>query len=117
MEEALADYDLHIEQSTAEDREPIDFEIKDNDGKTWAAVWGSWPIEDVEVECEHPATEFDDDEHVGECPICGAWATWHWEEYSDDGYLCKERVVDSYEPQKKIGGIVGKYLKELQERW
>lgn len=117
MEEALKEYDLHVEYSEAEDREPIDFEIRDKQGELWATVWGSNPFDDVQIDCNHPAVEFDDDEHVGECPICGAWATWHWHVSADDGYTIKEQVVDTWEPQKEIGGIVGKEIKRLQERW
>ena len=63
----------------------------------------------------------------GECAICGATCDWHYEKevvnegHDEDGnYTCqveKERVPHEWYFPKKIGGIVGKYLKELQERW
>ena len=117
MKDELKEYDLHIEQSQEEDREPIDFEIRDDQNGLVATVWGSNPFNDVQIDCEHYAAEFDDDEHVGECPICGATCTWHWHESADDGYTIKEQVPDQWEKPKEIGGIVGKYLKELQGRW
>lgn len=117
MEEKLKEYSLHVEWSEAKDREPIDFEIRDEHDELWATVWGSEPFNDVQIDCNHPAVEFDDDEHVGECPICGAWATWHWQVSADDGYEIKEKVVDQYDKPEKIGGIVGEYLEELRQRW
>lgn len=117
MEDKLKEYDLHIEHSEAEGREPIDFEIRDEHDELWATVWGNDPWNDVQIDCNHPAVEFDDDETVGECPICGATCTWHYEEYGDDGYAAKDAVVDQWEQPKKIGGIVGKYLEEEQKRW
>lgn len=117
MKDALAEYDLHIEHSEADDREPIDFEIRDKQGDLYATVWGSHSTQDIQIECEHPAVEFDDNETVGECPICGATCTWHWHESADDGYTIKERVPDQWEKPKEIGGIVGKYLKDLSTRW
>lgn len=113
MDKELEVYGLHLEESKDPDKYLIDFEIKDDEGKIWTTVWGNNPFHDVNIECDHPAVEFDDDEHVGECPICGAWATWHWHVSADDGYTVKEQVVDSWEPQEKMGGIVGKYLEIL----
>lgn len=117
MEEKLKEYNLHVEHSEYEDREPIDFEIRDDKGDKWAEVWGSHPVNDVQIDCDHLAVEFDDDETVGECPICGATCTWHWHISADDGYTVKEQVPDQWEKPEKIGGIVGEYLKELQARW
>ena len=117
MKDQLAVYGLHKEWSEAKDREPIDFEIRDNQDELWATVWGSHPTQDIQIECEHPAVEFEDDETVGECPICGATCTWYWHESADDGYTIKERVPVTWEQPKEIGGIVGKYLKELKTRW
>lgn len=116
MEEALNGYDLHIVQSNKEDRRKIDFKILDDRGEFCAEVFGNNP-DDVEIVCEHPAVEFDDDEHVGECPICGAWATWHWEMSADDGYTVKDKYIDSWDYQNVPGGIIGKYLEELQKKW
>ena len=114
MEEQLKEHYLHIEQNEKPNKYPIDFEIKDKQGKLWAAVWGE-SVNDIEIECDHPAVEFDDDEHVGECVVCVAWTTWHWEKYNDDGYPCYERIVDSYIPQKEPGGIIKEYLKKLEQ--
>ena len=114
MDKELEVYGLHLEESKDPDKCIIDFAIKDDNGKIWATVWGNNPFHDVNIECDHPAVEFDDDEHVGECPICGAWATWHWETSADDGYEIQEQVVDTWELQDEIGGIVGKYIKILK---
>ena len=116
MEDRLKEYDLHVEWSEAEDKEAIDFEIRDNHDELYATVWGSEPFNDVQIDCEHIA-EYDDDETVGECPICGALCYWHWQESADDGYTIKERVPHNWIRPNKIGGIVGRHLKELQERW
>ena len=109
MEEELKEYDLHIVESEKEDRSPVDFEIRDDYNTFCAEVWGE-DAEDMQIVCEHPTVEFEDDETVGECPVCGATCTWHWDISADDGYVVKDRMVDSWEQPKEIGGIVGKYL-------
>ena len=114
MEEALKEYDLHVEQSDADDREAIDFEIRDNRGELYATVWGSHPTDDVQIDCTHDFVEYDDDETVGECPICGATCDWH---YEDDGEGHQLRTPHDWSNDEKIGGIVGKYLQELQKKW
>lgn len=114
MEEALKEYDLHVEHSEAKDREPIDFEIRDDRGELYATVWGSEPWDDVQIDCEHDFVEYDDDETVGECPICGATCYWHNE---DDGEGHVERIPHEWIRPDKIGGIVGKHLKKLRETW
>lgn len=116
MKEELAEYGLHEVHSNEPDRKVLDVNIVDDDGKVWAEVWGDEPFGeyDVEVNCKHPAVEFDDDEHVGECPICGSLATWHWEESADDGYTIKEQVVDSWEQPDEVGGIIGNYINILR---
>lgn len=113
MEGALKEYDLHVVQNDKKDRMPIDFKILDDHDIFCAEVWGETP-DNVEITCEHPAVEFEDDEHVGECPVCGAWATWHLEESADDGYTVRDKYVDSWDYENVPGGILGKYLKELQ---
>lgn len=113
MEEALKEYDLHVVESTEPDRRKIDFRILDDHNAFCAEISGDNP-NDVEIDCEHPMVEFDDDEHVGECPICGAWATWHWEESADNGYTVRDKCVDSWDYENVPGGILGKYLKDLQ---
>lgn len=114
MEEALKEYDLHVEHSEAEDREPIDFEIRDSRGELYATVWGSHPTDDVQIDCNHDFVEYDDDETVGECPICGATCYWH---YEDDGEGHRVRTPHDWHVPEKIGGIVGKYLQELEKKW
>ena len=117
MNEKLKEYGLYIEHSKSPDAEPIDFEIRDEEGGIVASVWGSHPVDDVQIDCEHYCAEFDDDEHVGVCPICGATCTWHWHVSADDGYTIKEQVPDQWDSLEQIGGIVGEYLKELSARW
>lgn len=120
MEEELKKYGLHAEYSEAEDREAIDFEIRDSHDELYATVWGSEPSYDVQIDCNHDIAEYDDDETQGECVLCGATCDWHYEE--DDGnvedYCWKGKTpcIDEWYSPKKIGGIIGKYLKELQER-
>lgn len=114
MEEELKEYDLHVEYSEADDREAIDFEIRDDRGELYATVWGSHPTDDVQIDCSHDFVEYDDDETVGECPICGATCDWH---YEDDGEGHQTRVPLDWSNDEKIGGIVGRELKRLQERW
>lgn len=114
MEDKLKEYGLHIEWSEAEDREPIDFEIRDDHDELYATVWGSEPWNDVQIDCCHDYVEYDDDETVGECPICGATCNWH---YEDDGEGHRTKVPYDWLTGGKISGIVGKYLKHLQERW
>lgn len=126
MEEELKKYGLkiHWNESDDPDREPIDFNIEDDmDNVAW--VWGSHPTDDIQIECNHPTdhgcVEFGDEDTQGECVLCGATCDWHYEE--DDGnvedYCWKGKTpcIDEWYNPKKIGGIVGKYLKELQERW
>ena len=117
MQNELKEYDLHVEHSEAIDREPIDFEIRDKDGKLYATVWGSNPFNDVQTDCNHDFVEYDDDETVGECPICGATCNWHWQVSADDGYMIKERIPHEWEIPKEIGGIVGRYLERLRKEF
>lgn len=118
MEEELKDYGLKVYWSEADDREPIDFSISDGeDNVCW--VWGSEPWKDVQIECDHPygCVEYDDDETVGECALCGATCDWHYETNLGDDMLVKERIPHDWHMPDKIGGIVGRYLKRLQEKW
>lgn len=113
--EELKDYGLHVEHSEARDREPIDFEIRgDKTDELYATVWGSEPWYDVQIDCDHSIAEYEDDETQGECVLCGALCDWHYAE-DDEGH--KVRVPHEWYSAKKIGGIVGKYLKKLQEEW
>lgn len=121
MKEELKKYGLEVWESDNPERQLIDFDISDEeDNVAW--VWGD-SLEDAEVECNHPyqCIEWGDEDEQGECVLCGATCDWHYEE--DDGnvedYCWKGKTpcIDEWYNPKKIGGIVGKYLKELQERW
>lgn len=110
-----------------DDYEPIDFSIDDGtDNVAW--VWGSHPIDDVEVECNHPeaAIEWGDDDECGECLLCGNQCTWRWveeEEYEgadEDGYPVSSKsgyrdITEWHRTGNK--GLIGKYLEEMAERW
>ena len=119
--EQLKDYGMRIEHSEAPDREPIDFEIRDiKTDELYATVWGSEPWRDVQIDCEHPSgfVEYEDDETVGECPICGATCDWHWSP-DGEGHSYHE-PHDWHKPSEEsapydIGGMVKTYLKEMQE--
>ena len=118
MEDRLKEYDMRIEHSEAEDREPIDFEIRDDKtDELIATVWGSEPFNDVQIDCNHDIYAIDDDDLQGECLICGASCDWHYQTSADDGYVIKERIPHEWYFPKKIGGLVGEYLKELKEKW
>lgn len=114
MEEALKEYDLHVEYNGADDREPIDFEIRNDRGELYATVWGSHPTDDVQIDCDHDYVEYGDDETVGECVLCGATCDWHYE-VDDEGH--KYSVPHDWHTPEKIGGIVGRYLQELEKKW
>lgn len=114
---------LRVEHSEAEDREPIDFDIRDGGtDERYATVWGSNPFNDIEADCEHPAhmIEYGDDDEVGTCLLCGNTCSWHWE--TDEG-----NVGDSYwsgqyrEPDEWSGncqgGIIGKLIEEIKEKF
>lgn len=110
----LENYGIKISQSKNDDRSPIDFALQDKDtDKEYATVWGASP-NDVEYECNHPEVEYDDDETVGECVICGSTCDWHYEASADDGYTIQERVPHEWYPCQNPGGLIGEYLKELQ---
>lgn len=114
MDDELKDYRLHVEYSENIDREPIDFEIRNSQGELFATVWGSEPWHDVQVDCSHDIVEYDDDETVGECVLCGDVCSWHWE---DDGEGHRRQVPHEWNTTGKIGGIIGRELKRLQEKW
>lgn len=117
----------HGNSDDPDDYEPIDFTI--DDGKdTVAQVWGSHPSNDVCIECDHPSEALDwgDDDECGECLLCGDQCMWHWEEGTeyegtdDDGNVMSskwgDRVIDEWHHTDNKG-LIGKYLKELQDRW
>lgn len=124
MEEKLKEYGLNLRWSDDKEREPIDFSVEDeHDNVAW--VWGSEPFNDVQVECNHPTDHgcvvFGDDDEQGECVLCGAKCDWHYEDDSgnveDYHWNGKSRCIDEWYYPKKIGGIIGEYLKELGQRW
>ena len=122
MEDKLKEYGLHLEHSEAEDREPIDFEIRDENGELCATVWGSDPRNDVQVDCNHSIVEYDDDDQRGVCKLCGATCDWHWEKEVIDNYpdSIKEvgvRVPHNLYLPEHIKGIVEDCLKELRKKW
>ena len=112
-------------EAEAEDREPIDFSISnEEDNKCW--VYGSEPWKDYYVECDHPdeAIEWGDDDECGECLLCGSQCSWRWveedeyegnDEYGDivsskSGY---REIAEWHKTENK--GLVGKYLEQLRE--
>ena len=114
-------------EAEAEDREPIDFSISnEEDNKCW--VYGSEPWRDYHVECDHPdeAIEWGDDDECGECLLCGAQCSWRWVE--EDEYEGTDEygdIVSSKSGYREIGewhdtgnkGLVGKYLEQLRENF
>lgn len=110
-----------------DDYEPIDFSIDDgSDNVAW--VWGSEPFRDWQVECNHPeeCLDWGDDDECGECLLCGAQCTWRWveeEEYErtdEYGYVISSKtgyrdIAEWHNTPNK--GIIGKYMKYLQESW
>ena len=109
--EELKEYDLECRESDAPDRLAIDFTIYDGeDNVAW--VWGK-DEDDLEWECNHPYVEYDDDESVGECPLCGATCDWHWENiYGYNSGKYKERTPHDWHTPKEVGGIIKKLIKE-----
>lgn len=99
-----------VRESDNPDREPIDFMVEDG-GENVAWVWGKTP-QDIGWECDHPTVEFDDDETVGECVLCGATCDWHWNTYADAGYTQKEQVPYDWHKPEKVEGLIKEYLNE-----
>ena len=115
--DVLKEAGLRVRESDNPDRLAVDFSIEDeNDNVAW--VWGT--PEDYEVECDHGIVEYDDDEHVGECLICGATCDWHFEEdngnVGDYYWNGKYKVPHSWHYEKDRGGIIKQYVKEVYGR-
>lgn len=123
---------LKVRESDAPDREPIDFTVGDADDNV-AWVWGSGDVVavddkeynyDYEVECNHPAVEYGDDDEQGRCEVCGQTCYWHYEkDIVDEGhdeqgnYTCqvaRVRVPDEW--HEGDGGIIKQYVKEVYGR-
>ena len=108
IEKELKDYGLNIRYNDSKDAEPIDFSIEDGeDNVAW--VWGT-DSKDVDWECNHPIVDYDDDETVGECVLCGSYCDWHEEVSADDGHTIKERIPHNWYPRQSVGGIIEKII-------
>ena len=127
MEKELKEYGLTIRESDDPERQLVDFTIEDEEDNV-ATVWGD-RFDDVEWECNHPyqCIEFGDDrEEQGECLLCGAYCDYGVkEEWLDEGHnedgKCIGKIIQTREPiewypRRDVGGMIGKYLKELKER-
>lgn len=132
----LAKLGLKKYESEDKDREPIDFSISNSeDNVAW--VYGTYQTiavdnklygYDVSIECDHPdeAIDWGDDDECGECLLCGAQCSWHWEEgeeyegTDDDGYVVSSkygsRVIDEWHDTDNKG-LIGKYLDQLREEF
>lgn len=117
----LKDYELRVEHSEAEDREPIDFDIRDAKlDERYATVWGSNPTNDIQCDCEHPEhlVEYPDDNlERGYCTLCGATCDWHWEKevgnVGDSYWEGEIRVPTEWHGDNK-GGIIGKIIDQIK---
>ena len=104
----LKDMGLRVFESDNPEREEIDFSIDDGqDNVAW--VWGD--KNDYEVECDHAVVEYDDDETVGECLVCGATCDWHWENDNDGTIAYRSQVPHEWH-RNGNGGVIKKYIKE-----
>lgn len=125
----LQELKLRIEHSEAEDREPIDFDVRDTEtDERYATVWGSEPWHDIQCDCEHPLglIEFGDDDEQGECLICGATCDWKWTkdiyegEDCDGNYTAREidvREIGDWHEAEELGGVIGDYIKQLKKEF
>lgn len=120
----LKENNLRVEWSEAEDREPIDFDIRDSKtDERYASVWGSEPFNDVQADCEHPSRFIaytDDDLERGHCELCGCDCDWSWEH--------NEGNVEDYHWEGKVrvpirwygdckGEIIGKLIEKEKEKF
>lgn len=118
MENKLKEYGLNIRESDSIDRDNIDFSIEDKeDNVAWA--WGD-TFDDVEWECNHAYVDYDENELVGECVLCGATCDCHREADTgnvEDYYWSGQRLVphEWYAPTK-VGGLISEYIEELKEK-
>lgn len=106
--------------------EPIDV-VFSIDRQEVASIVGSEPWNDYEVECSHPEECIEyDDEAYGRCVLCGEECTWHWEhdvvnegrdaygDYQVEGGDVRE--VDGWHLSGETG-VIGEYIKHLQDTW
>lgn len=111
---ALEELGLKVYESEAPDRQLVDFDVSDGeDNVAW--VWGD-RLDDVDWECDHPYQyiNFGDGEEQCECTLCGSFGDYHYEE-DDEGHKVPE--PHEWYPRRNIGGLIGEYLKEIQEEW
>lgn len=125
----LQELKLRIEHSEAEDREPIDFDVRDSESdERYATVWGSNPTNDLQWDCEHPEEliEFGDEDERAVCPICGATFDWGYTpdvaegEDCDGNYYAREikvRTIGECHEADKPAGIIGDIIKDIERRF
>lgn len=108
----MGEFGLIFVDSEASNKRHIDISIKD-DGEEVAYIFGD-NIEDLDWECKHPSqcVEYDDDETVGTCALCGSWCNWHKEDIGDGN---TERVPHDWYPRKNVGGLIREYIKQRYE--
>lgn len=113
MLDELKEYGLTLRESDSPDRDLVDFVIEDG-GDSVASVWGNKP-DDVDFECSHPyqCIDFGDGEEQCECALCGSFGDYHYEK-DDEGHKVPE--PHEWYPRRNPGGLIGKYLKELQDK-
>lgn len=116
VSEQLKEYGLAIRESDDPDRYEVDFNIEDGeDNVAWVWGHGLSKYEDLEpeFECNHPyqCIDFGDGEEQGECLLCGSYCDYHYEE-DDEGHKVPE--PHEWYPRRNVGGLIGKYLKELE---
>lgn len=107
----LKDMGYTLIESDSPNRQKYDFSMSDReDNVAW--VWGD--DHDLDYECNHPddCIEYDDDETVGECLLCGSHCSWHREESADDGYTISERVPHEWCLRSEVGGLIKKIIEE-----
>lgn len=117
LKRKLKQYNLEARHSDDPNGAVID-EIVYDDQDNVAWIWGDNP-QDAEYECNHPdqCIDWGDDDECGECELCGATCFWNYSVSADDGYVIKERVPYEWDHPKEVGGVIGKYLADLQEKW
>lgn len=112
MAQSLDELELEYRESDAPDRLQIDFTITDEEENV-AWVWGD--AKEVEWECNHPRVEYDDDETVGECLVCGAVCDWHYEPYVDGDIVGAERRPHEWYRPDHVGGAIADIINELKK--
>ena len=111
----LKDMGYTLFESEAPDRQKYDFSISDGeDNVAW--IWGD--DHDLDYECNHPSDciEYDDDEPVGECILCGSHCSCHYvldegnvEDYHWSG---RELVPNEWCLRHDVGGLLKKLVDE-----